>query len=206
MERPTRTTQVANRGGFGFGHYQKNGSTSFQSDSRSTQSRKSNVNDNKYGNSEFGEIQNIPNEKAKNIKERKDLKLFTVESFVRDFNNGECFFIKDSNDMGIDIDDEEEIAPKIYNILSDSPLAKDTHCKIPESYTQIPDMDPGEKISVFPDSVLFFMFYAEEPNEENREFVSQELGKRGYVFDPQKNIWTYNTGSHWDINVWGKSE
>lgn len=104
----------------------------------------------------------------------------------------------DVYNLGIDLQTTDPLLPDVYYVGSDAPMI--FHGQYPgPSYPRNPDpTDAIDRIRVFSDETLIFMFFLHARDKIQRA-AFLELKKRQYSFDTEKNTWYDKFGHIFDI-------
>ncbi|KAH0786482.1 NOT2/NOT3/NOT5 domain-containing protein [Histomonas meleagridis] len=130
----------------------------------------------------------------------------SLNSFVMSFDYGKTFNETDLSTLGLDLKCQEPLLPMLHSVLSDAPLLDHSCYPIPECYAKVsPAGKPEEKISLFSDQTLLFIFYT-HPNSELQEKAANKLIKKGYKYSPENEEWTTPDGYQWNLEQWKEVE
>jgi hypothetical protein len=127
---------------------------------------------------------------------------FSLLSFVSSFEDGKSFNETDLATLGLDLQYNEPLLPMLHSVLSDAPLLDHSCHPIPEYYKKVKvGESPEEKIGLFSDETLLFIFSA-EPQTKIQLAAAEELQKRGFTFDDETGKWITETGKEWNVYLW----
>ncbi|EAY10249.1 hypothetical protein TVAG_046710 [Trichomonas vaginalis G3] len=131
---------------------------------------------------------------------------FSLLSFVTSFKDEKSFNETDLYSLGLNLNKEEPLLPMLHSVLSDAPLLNNSCYPMPKSYAALERSEnPIEKINLFSDSILLFIFYTQSQTDMQTA-ASNELIRRGFQYDEEKCTWSNSEGAEWDINQWKFAE
>lgn len=124
----------------------------------------------------------------------------SLNSFVSSFEYGKTFNETDLSTLGLDLKCQEPFLPMLHSVLSDAPLLERSCYPIPECYSNIsPTGAPEEKMSLFSEQTLLFIFYT---NQSLQEKAANELEKKGYTYSQENEEWRTPEGYKWSVEQW----
>lgn len=148
-------------------------------------------------------IQAQPQQQAATTENYNRLSLL---SFVSAFEDGKSFNETDLATLGLDLKCQEPLLPMLHSVLSDAPLLEHSCHPTPECYSKIlPTGEPQEKISLFTDQTLLFIFYTYTNNPLQIQ-AADELIKRGITFDEETCEWHPGDGIVWNCDTWKEQQ
>ena len=123
-------------------------------------------------------------------------------SYVAAAKEGKSFNDTDLNSLGIDLNEKEPMLPMLHSVLSDAPLSSHSVYPTPSSYSSLStNEDPTEKMNLFSDQILFFIFYT-QVKSDMQVAAANELIRRAFTYDEDKGTWSNSEGYEWDVNQW----
>lgn len=125
----------------------------------------------------------------------------SLQAFISEFEETPSYNETDLTELGIDVSTTQPILPNLQSIFSEIPLGSKSSYKTIEAYNEIKqEPDLKGRISLFTTPTLLFIFYSGKKKETN--LAAAELQRRGCVYNHEKNEWTTQNGSLWDVTNW----
>ena len=135
------------------------------------------------------------------VPQSSELAKLSLLSFISSFEETKTFNETDLASLGLDLKCEKPLLPMLHSVLSDAPLLDKSCLPIPECYTKANAGDPQEKIGVFSDQTLVFIFET-QTGTTMQTLAAEELKKRGFSFDSESGKWRIPSGNEWSVDQW----